>query len=96
MTLRRDTGSNPDHHGQSTEPLDKRRKSVRNIRKITRTMELIANARFKKAMDRAVAASSFPSGSRNCWRPWCETGVQVQHPLLETHASRRRRPSCWC
>ena len=31
--------------------LDKRRKSVRNIRKITRTMELIATARFKKAMD---------------------------------------------
>ncbi len=34
--------------------LDKRRKSIRNIRKITRTMELIATARFKKAMDRAV------------------------------------------
>ena len=30
--------------------LVKRRKSVRNIRKITRTMELIATARFKKAM----------------------------------------------
>ena len=36
------------------ELLDKRRKSIRNIRKITRTMELIATARFKKAMDRAV------------------------------------------
>ena len=35
--------------------LDKRRKSIRNIRKITRTMELIATARFKKAMDRAAA-----------------------------------------
>ncbi len=33
--------------------LDKRRKSIKNIRKITRTMELIATARFKKAMDRA-------------------------------------------
>ena len=30
--------------------LDRRRKSVKNIRKITRTMELIATARFKKAM----------------------------------------------
>ena len=39
--------------------LDKRRKSVRNIRKITRTMELIATARFKKAMDRATAATSY-------------------------------------
>ena len=39
--------------------LDKRRKSIRNIRKITRTMELIATARFKKAMDRAAAATSY-------------------------------------
>ena len=30
----------------------KRRKAVQNIRKITRTMELIATARFKKALDR--------------------------------------------
>ena len=39
--------------------LDKRRKSIRNIRKITRTMELIATARFKKAMDRAAAANDY-------------------------------------
>ena len=32
--------------------LDNRRKSVKNIKKITRTMELIATARFKQAMDR--------------------------------------------
>ncbi len=31
----------------------------RNIRKITRTMELIATARFKKAMDRASAATAY-------------------------------------
>jgi F-type H+-transporting ATPase subunit gamma len=39
--------------------LVKRRKSVRNIRKITRTMELIATARFKKAMDRATEAAEY-------------------------------------
>ncbi len=39
--------------------LVKRRKAVRNIRKITRTMELIATARFKKALDRAIAAAAF-------------------------------------
>ena len=37
--------------------LDRRRKSVRNIRKITRTMELIATARFKKAMSAADEAA---------------------------------------
>ena len=39
--------------------LDRRRKSIRNIRKITRTMELIATARFKGAMDRAAAAAAY-------------------------------------
>jgi F-type H+-transporting ATPase subunit gamma len=39
----------------------KRRQSVKNIRKITRTMELIANARFRKALDRAVEAEAFTS-----------------------------------
>ena len=39
--------------------LVQRRKAVTNIRKITRTMELIATARFKKAMDRATEAEAF-------------------------------------
>src|SRR5437764_1504938 len=37
----------------------KRRRAVRNIRKITRTMELIATARFKKALDRATEAEAY-------------------------------------
>ena len=37
----------------------KRLKAIRNIRKITRTMELLATARFKKAMDRANQASAY-------------------------------------
>ena len=36
--------------------LVKRRKAVHNIRKITRTMQLIATARFQTAFNRAVAA----------------------------------------
>ena len=39
--------------------LDRRRKSLRNIRKITRTMELIVTALFKKSMDRSVAARDY-------------------------------------
>jgi F-type H+-transporting ATPase subunit gamma len=53
--------------------LDKRRKSVRNIRKITRTMELIATARFKKAMDRAVAATSYTQRITEVVGPKCNT-----------------------
>src|SRR5436190_1054098 len=42
-----------------TRELVKRRKAVRNIRKITRTMELIATSRFKKALDRATQAEAY-------------------------------------
>ena len=67
--------------------LDKRRKSIRNIRKITRTMELIATARFKKAMDRASAATAFTSRMtqarrRICSRAACE---------VQSSAARRTR-----
>ena len=34
-----------------------RRRAVRNIRKITRTMELIATSRFQRAMKRASPAN---------------------------------------
>jgi len=63
--------------------LDKRRKSVRNIRKITRTMELIATARFKKAMDRAVAATSYTQRITEVVANLANSGTEVQHPLLE-------------
>ena len=63
--------------------LDKRRKSVRNIRKITRTMELIATARFKKAMDRAAAATAYTDRITKLVADLTKTGLQVSHPLLE-------------
>ncbi|MFO0913812.1 MAG: ATP synthase F1 subunit gamma [Pirellulales bacterium] len=66
--------------------LDKRRKSVKNIRKITRTMELIANARFKKAMDRATAATAYTNRITKLVRDLAQSGAEVKHPLLEPHA----------
>lgn len=63
--------------------LDKRRKSVRNIRKITRTMELIATARFKKAMDRASAATAYTERITQLVNDLTKTGLDVTHPLLE-------------
>lgn len=62
--------------------LDKRRKSVRNIRKITRTMELIATARFKKAMDRAAAANDYTERITQIVRDLAGAGLEVTHPLL--------------
>jgi F-type H+-transporting ATPase subunit gamma len=63
--------------------LDKRRKSIRNIRKITRTMELIATARFKKAMDRASAATAYTNRVTQLVRDLSQAGLAVSHPLLE-------------
>lgn len=65
--------------------LDKRRKSIRNIRKITRTMELIATARFKKAMDRATAASAYTRRITQVVADLARAGLEVSHPLLESH-----------
>ena len=65
--------------------LDKRRKSVRNIRKITRTMELIATARFKKAMDRAAAATDYTTRITQIVQDLANSGASVSHPLLVAH-----------
>jgi len=70
--------------------LDKRRKSIRNIRKITRTMELIATARFKKAMDRATAASAYTRRITQVVADLATAGLEVSHPLLESHETNER------
>ena len=63
--------------------LDKRRKSIRNIRKITRTMELIATAKFKKAMDRAAASIAFTKRVTRLLADLASAGLAIKHPLLE-------------
>jgi F-type H+-transporting ATPase subunit gamma len=69
--------------------LDRRRKSVRNIRKITRTMELIATARFKKAMDRSVAARDYTKQLAKILENIAGAGAGVVHPLLEVRPTTR-------
>ncbi len=69
--------------------LDRRRKSVRNIRKITRTMELIATARFKKAMDRSIAARDYTKQLAKILGNIAAVGANVAHPLLETRPTKR-------
>lgn len=64
--------------------LDKRRKSIRNIRKITRTMELIATARYKKAMDRAAAVTAYTDQITKVVSRLVAAGTEVRHPLLES------------
>jgi F-type H+-transporting ATPase subunit gamma len=65
--------------------LDKRRRSIRNIKKITRTMELIATARFKKAMERAMAATDYTRRITQVVQNLARSGLKVTHPLLVPH-----------
>jgi F-type H+-transporting ATPase subunit gamma len=67
-----------------------RRKAVRNIRKITRTMELIATARFKKAMDRAAAAEAYTRKIGEIAADLTSASADVKHPLLDVRPSVKR------
>ncbi len=46
-------------------------------------MELIATARFKKAMDRAAAATAYTDRITKLVADLTKTGLEVSHPLLE-------------
>ena len=69
--------------------LDRRRRSVRNIRKITRTMELIATARFKKAMDRSVAARDYTTRLTKVLENIAGDGAGIVHPLLDVRPTKK-------
>lgn len=60
----------------------KRRKAVRNIRKITKTMQMIATARFQKSLRRAVATKPYSQKIRELVRELAQSVGNVDHPLL--------------
>src|SRR5438552_8030822 len=70
-----------------TRELVQRRKAVTNIRKITRTMELIATSRFKKAMDRASEAAAYTRKIAELAADLSANAGDVKHPLLEIRES---------
>jgi F-type H+-transporting ATPase subunit gamma len=63
----------------------KRRKAVENIRKITRTMELIATNRFRKALNRATEAEAYTRKIVELVADLRENTRDVSHPLLTPH-----------
>jgi F-type H+-transporting ATPase subunit gamma len=67
----------------------KRLKAVKNIRKITRTMELIATGRFKRAMDRASHAAAYTRKISEIVADLSRASLQISHPLLEARPEPR-------
>lgn len=63
----------------------KRRKAVRNIKKITRTMQLIATARFQAAMNRAVASRPYTDKLAELVASLSGAVGDFRHPLMERH-----------
>ena len=70
--------------------ITKRRKAVQNIRKITRTMQLIATARFQRAFNRAVATRPYTNKLTELVRDLAATQEQIEHPLLQVNSGTGR------
>jgi len=69
----------------------KRSKAVRNIRKITRTMQLIATTRFQAAFRRAVASRPYSDKLAELVADLSRAaGGETDHPLMHTHPEAER------
>lgn len=68
----------------------KRRKAVRNIKKITRTMQLIATARFQAAMNRATASRPYVDKLAEMVGDLTRVTGELRHPLMESHGGEDR------
>jgi len=68
----------------------KRRKSVANIRKITKTMEMIATAKFKKVHDCAIGAKPYTQTIGKLVSTLAGDRNQIAHPLLEENPDTSR------
>ena len=60
----------------------KRRKAVRNIRKITKTMQMIATAKFQKSLKRAVGSKPYTTKVRELVHELAASVGDEEHPLL--------------
>lgn len=60
----------------------KRRKAVRNIRKITKTMQMIATAKFQKSLKRAIGTKPYTRKVRELVAELAASVGNVEHPLL--------------
>jgi F-type H+-transporting ATPase subunit gamma len=70
--------------------LVKRRKAARNIRKITRTMQLIATARFQAAFHRATAGKPYTEKLTQLMENLARAAGGIQHPLMAHHPEAER------
>lgn len=68
----------------------KRKKAVGNIRKITKTMQLIATARFQAAFNRATATKPYTERITELVEQLSARQGDAQHPLLRKNTESKR------
>lgn len=66
----------------------KRIKAVANIKRITRTMQMIAAAKFAQAQQRATATKPFTEGVFELVRELASTAGDLDHPLISGPAAK--------
>jgi F-type H+-transporting ATPase subunit gamma len=69
----------------------KRRKAVRNIKKITKTMQMIATAKFQKSLKRAVGTKPYTLKVRELVRDLALSVRDTKHPLLRHPTAETRK-----
>ncbi|MCH2461334.1 MAG: F0F1 ATP synthase subunit gamma, partial [Gemmatimonadetes bacterium] len=68
----------------------RRIKSVENTRQITRTMELVATSKMKRATDRVHAARPYASGLQDSVRGLYSPGLADRYPILRRPEETKR------
>jgi F-type H+-transporting ATPase subunit gamma len=68
----------------------KRRKAVQNICKITRTMQLIATARYQQAYNRAMRTHPYTAGISHMAEQLSQGAGDIEHPLLRENTESGR------
>ncbi|MCG3137151.1 MAG: ATP synthase gamma chain [Phycisphaerae bacterium] len=68
----------------------KRRKAVSNIKKITRTMQLIATAKYQKCLQRAMGTKPYTQRITQLVTELAGQVTDINHPLLQTNSGSGR------
>jgi F-type H+-transporting ATPase subunit gamma len=75
-----------------TRQLKKRIKAVGNIRRITKTMQMIATAKFSAASQRSVASRPYTDTLFDLLTQLAASLGDIQHPLLARAGTKEKRP----
>jgi F-type H+-transporting ATPase subunit gamma len=75
-----------------TREIKRRMKAVGNIRRITKTMQMIATSKFARAQQRAVASKPYTNALFDLVGKLASAAGEVSHPLIDTKPGAGARP----